>query len=533
MAVPVTAAPASPAPPSRPLVARAIAAAALAAACSSTPGPTVTGPGPAATYVPQPVFCAGATPTGSPLCAIIPGNIGPDPALNQTVAYNGINGQLPTSAQTDVQTPFDNLSWQTFVALNWTAGKQSEPALSGLRSAGPRVWETYPRVNTLFGNAPVRGNCPVGPTTRVFEIGSDGQGNPDGHNEEYIQAATGAPLIDVGGNWTIYERRVNGVEQAFLRAPGGKPAQTLTTIAGQNAFVAAGNRVAFPAMTTAGTTGAIEIKAAWRVLDPKDHAANALRFYVVDAMLTVAPDLVNPPGRPICAAVELGLVAMHIIQRNPDAHNALKPEWFWSTFEHVDNAPLAAQACPANEPFNCPLLGQVACPTTPPAGPYSYFDLACPSCTTNQAPQSASGVFTWNPAPPYAKAYLTAGRFGTQVSRCWQVYALTSALNDRWRKELRAVSSVFQNYFLVGTQWGASTTNTPDPKVPNNGVPAFLSNSVVETYLQTLNDPKNPFGTGSCVGCHLAATLAVSNATADLSFLPGLAQPTVLRRPHR
>ncbi len=145
--------------------------------------------------------------------------------------------------------------------------------------------------------------------------------------------------------------------------------------------------------------------------------------------------------------------------------------------------------------------------------------------------------FAWNPVPPYAKAYLTQGQsggkpvtVGTQISRCWKIYALTDELNAQWRNQLRRIGSVFQNYMLVGTQWGASITSTPDPKVSSDGVPSFLSNSVVETYLQTLAKPGDPFGTGSCVSCHRAATLADGTTPSNLSFLPGLVTPGLLRR---
>ncbi|HMG21613.1 MAG TPA: hypothetical protein VK607_09865, partial [Kofleriaceae bacterium] len=120
---------------------------------------------------------------------------------------------------------------------------------------------------------------------------------------------------------------------------------------------------------------------------------------------------------------------------------------------------------------------------------------------------------------------------GTQISRCWKIYSLTDQLNAQWRDQLHQVGSVFQNYMLVGTQWGASITTTPDPKLPLGGVATFLSNSVVETYLQTLANPNDPFGNGSCVTCHLAATLAVGNTSSNLSFLPGLVTPGLVRRP--
>lgn len=492
-------------------------------------------------YTPTPNYCV-TTPTGaadsSPLCSVIPGNIGPDPMLNPGVAYNGIVGNLPTSEKSDVQTPFDNLSWQTFVALNWTKGQESQPAQQGLKDNGPRVWEGWKRVAEVFGNSPVRASCEVPPGLRVFEIGSDGNGRTVAQNEEYIQAATGEPAIDVNGNWTIYERRLNDLEIAYLKKPGGNASWDLTTWDGQKALIAAGGKVDFPSFEQTKSTGAIEIKAAWRLLDPAQHAANQAKFYVVPAMLTVPPDLVDHPlGKPapICERVDLGLVAMHIIQKNVQIHN-LRAQWFWSTFEHVENAPMAAQPCDPTSPFKCPLLGKVECPANPQQGTaYSYYNTAChdPDCKTNQPPPGSPGgpLFIWSPTQPFAKTYLTTttsqGKsvtVGTQVSRCWQTYPLTDALNTMWRGQLRTIGSVFQNYMLVGTQWGGDISTGPVPGVPSDVVPNFLSNSVVETYLQ--NDPS-----GSCVTCHSSATLPVDKTTSsNLSFLPGLVQKGLVRR---
>lgn len=494
---------------------------------------------PAAAYVPRAQLCVTVPVGPQVLCSIIPGNIGPDPMLDHTVAYNGIIGAHPTSPETDVQTPFDNLSWQTFVALNWTLGKEKQSPEQGLKGDGPRVWEGWPRVADVFGNGPVQANCGTPPPgVTVFSIASNGKGQPVGQNEEYIQAATDDPLIDISGNWTIYERRINDLEVAYLRAPNGKTTWTLATLQGQKNLVNQGGSVDFPSIASAGAppTGAIEIKAAWRILDPAKRQQNKKKFYVVPALLKVAPDLVTQKT-PVCAVVDLGLVAMHIIQKNPKTKNALKPEWFWSTFEHVDNAPIARGACDPTSPATCAWFGNLSCwpDLSKPAAEYSYFNVACPRCAVNRSPQpSSSGPrFAWNATKPFAKNYLvpSGSGYGTQVSRCWAVYSLTDELNRQWRKQLAKVGSVFQNYMLVGTQWGASITSTPDPKVPSNAVPSYLSNTVVETYLQTLYDPKNPFATGSCVSCHSAAVLpAAPTASSNLSFLPFLAQPALVRQ---
>lgn len=511
---------------------------ALAACAGTGHAAAPSGQADAQPYRPQAQYCAPSPSgpvTGSPLCSTIPGNIGPDPALDVKIAYNGIIGAKPTSAANDAQTPFDNLSWQTFVALNWTKGKEGQPAEIGLQGTGDRVWEGWPRVSQIFGNGQVQAKCNVPAGAKVFSIASNGKGQPVAQNEEYIQAATGDPAIDVSGNWTIYERRLNDIEVAYLRAPQGNIKWNLTTAAGQAAFIAAKGKVDFPSVGGKNPTGAIEIKAAWRVLDPAQRAANQKRYYVVPAMLMVAPDLVRPTGSQICAQVDLGLVAMHIIQKNPPTTNNLLPEWFWSTFEHADNAPLADPACDPTDPLSCPTLGQLECKTVPdPKASYSYFNQSCRDCPTNQPPPAAKTgpKFAWNPVQPFAKAYLTpTTNLGTQISRCWRIYSLTNELNAQWRDQLRKIGSVFQNYMLVGTQWGGNTSTTPNPKLPPRVVPNFLSNSIVETYLQTKANPKNPFGNGSCVTCHQAAKLPKSATSADFSFLPDLVTPNLVRRP--
>ena len=529
------------------LVLPAIAVAYCALLIAAAPTPSV----PLAPYVPKAVFCYPTTHgpvLPGPLCSRLPGNIGPDPILNVGTAYNGIGGSLPTSAQNDAQTPFDNLSWQTFVALNWTAGKQDRFPKEGLNGEGPRVWQSWARVSSVFGNSTIQANCQTPLGMQTFSIGAHADSTPAPQNEEYIQAATGDPAIDIDGNWTIYERRVNGIEIAYLKAPGGNSAWNLTTTNGQKAFIAASQTVNFPAVGAA-PNGAMEIKAAWRILNPAPHAANAQRFFIVKAMLAVAPNLVargGAPPAPICTQVELGLVAMHIIQKNPLTKNNLKPQWFWSTFEQVDNAPLAPSACDPRIPTACKTLGNEACGAVVPANPpaYSYFNTSFPTVPTNQPPVAAKSNpnFTWNPTQPFAKNYLTTvtvpggtRQIGTQISRCWNIYALTQELNAQWRDQLRKIGSVFANYMLVGTQWGGAITNTPSPLVPNSVVPPYLSNSVIETYLQTAyappgQTPGQRFGTGSCVTCHGAATLVDKKTPADLSFLPNLAVGTLVRR---
>jgi hypothetical protein len=92
----------------------------LIAACD-TPTPTKAKEThqPATTYVPQPVWCADGS---GALCPVIPSFIGPDPAIQKNNGYQGLSNDV-TSARFDAQTPFDNMSWQMFIALNWQASQ--------------------------------------------------------------------------------------------------------------------------------------------------------------------------------------------------------------------------------------------------------------------------------------------------------------------------------------------------------------------------------------------------------------------------
>lgn len=492
-----------------------------------------------APYVPAAVLCANGSNT---LCSIVPAYIGPDPRLRKVFDYGGIFGNAPTSRATDVETPFDNMAWQMFVALNWAANATTQPPAKGLTAGGPRVWENYTRISALFGNSPKTANCANPSNLRVFSIGSDGKGKPAPNNEEFFQASTDLPLIDVNGNWTIYERRVNGVETNYLRAPNGKRSQTLTTIAGQDTFVkynSAGAQFTASATTPTGANGSIEVKTSWRIMNAK-AGDDTTRYYTERALLAVAGDLVAN-NQPICDTVTVGLVGMHIIQRNPvdSANGNLKPQWIWATFEHVDNAPLAKSPCsvvsacsPGANWINQPTCG-AAVPST--STRYSYFNKSANAAGTNIIPVSSKPDkrFVWNPTQPYAKGATTPASALPQASRCWALYPFTAQVDSQWQKALASVNTPFQNYFLIGTQWGADVTRQTTNPVPTDAVPGMLSNVTLETYIQnfTLSDTGHR-GPGSCVSCHNFATLAVggkNKPTADFSFLPGLARPSTAR----
>src|SRR4029450_5191689 len=216
-------------------------------------------------YVPTPQYCANGTNTP---CPILAAYIGPDPSIQRPgFGYVGLFKSPPTSPAEDVQTPFDNMAWQMFVALNWPANAVNQPASQALTMPGQRVWQNFRKVSSLFGNSRVQTPCTSSLALPILSIGSNGNGQPAPNNEEYFQASTNKPLIDVNGNWTMFERRVNDIEASYLRSPNGQASQTLTTMAGQTNFVKShpqGAQFTTSATVPDGKNGSIEIKAAWR-----------------------------------------------------------------------------------------------------------------------------------------------------------------------------------------------------------------------------------------------------------------------------
>lgn len=491
-------------------------------------------------YVPKAQFCAMLS---NGLCSLVPAYIGPDPSLKSGFGYSGLFGPLPTSAKNDVQTPFDNMAWQMFVALNWAASAVKQPAAKGLTVKGPRVFQTYRKVSTLFGNSLVTASCSNPTGLPVFSIGSDSNGNPRPNNEEYFQASTNLPLIDINGNWTLYERRVNDIEAQYLLAPNGQSTQTLTTITGQGLFIKSNPGGAkFTASSTSplGKKGSMEIKTSWRIIN-QSAGDDPSRYYTEKAIVAVPGDLVSG-GQQVCANVTLGLVGMHIIQRNPvdPQKPKLLPQWIWATFEHVDNAPMAqspcnvANGCGTNVSTNW--INQPSCGSAAPSSSvrYSYYNPKVSSQPTNIAPAPGStsgGGYPWNSTAPYAKGGTTPTTAMPQATRCWSIYPTTAQLNTQWQRALAAVKTPFQNYMLIGTQWGGAVEPREGNPLPVNAVPAMLSNMTLETYIQNYTGSlTNGPGPGSCVACHSGATLVPGNQpTADFSFLPFLAEPQTAR----
>lgn len=268
-----------------------------------------------------------------------------------------------------------------------------------------------------------------------------------------ILQATGQPLVDQNGRFVRFTISMNQDEYNYVVQ------NKLYTIPGQKAT----NPINFPMGSSPTSVGAIEIKAAWKVLGANDDPS---RFFTQRAIV-----FNNAQGAPSPGAnpVTVGLVGLHI------AHKAQNQTvWAWSTFEQVDND---------SKSFynpNCkPTIGNHNCkPNTPTAGQNSN-ELGPTGAPLN--------------APAQVKPYLSP---------------TSPDLNSTFQALLKGTP--WQYYQLIGTQWSNGAIGV---------FPHQLGNSVQETFVPFTTKDGKPNSIYSCVGCHSFATAVPGGQASDMSFL--------------
>lgn len=352
---------------------------------------------------------------------------------------------------------FHDYSWRSFIALNWPAktgdANRGEPDRTKAFSdtAGPRVWMTWKSRFEIFqpgGAVPApwtsyEGQNPCGAGFRNDAVTlSSFSAFADFNQATFKLDQLGNPLVAQNQTYARYEVRVN--QQHFNSIVGHK-------------WYLAGN---LPTETTPVpfNNGSIEIKAAWRLLTAADTPAVRARYYVVPnaQVLDVATAK--------CTTQDIALVGFHIVAKTPN-----RPQWIWSTFEHVDNVPPKTTE-----------------PKSPAGIPLSFNDPAKPQVLT---PTARPRQLT--PAnPPVATPA------AMQVVRKQAITPSAMQINAAYWNLPQIKGTVWQNYMLVMTQW--PTQITPE-RPDNSGAPfpsggSALSNTTMETYFQSDG--------ASCMDCH-------------------------------
>lgn len=443
---------------------------------------------------------------------------------------------------------FDLFSWQAFIALNWPLDAQKNP-LPKLTDLGTPRWLTFHESLQVFrpdGSAPVETTpimCKNNKENRreLYVTSSVFSNKVDKDIADEVNQAFTSPLYDQNGQEVRYEIFLNDQEFQYIVE------NKLYNLDGQIAFSQNHQPVNFPSGDFAtDKSGVMEVKLAWKELDPKRDIPS--RFYTQTLLL---PDL-DKNGEPIldgngkfknCQKQLMGLVGMHISTKTKSS-----PQWIWATFEHVDN-------------LNANDLEKVDGKSL-----YALFHDFSPAGQTLpvNVPPIPRNPNTGKPDPN--------GVLKTQVSRPIPIPKAKQALNQSMQLLLATEESPLQYYQLIDTQWptapypnnsgyaaiagGPSPDNLPDAitrKSTGSPAPVYLTNSIMETYLQTGNQeahfqentfPFNGtpvFGTESCMACHFSAGIATGyvekvinsatvqkvpifggDLTADFSWLPQL-----------
>lgn len=369
--------------------------------------------------------------------------------------------------------PFvDILAWDTFIALNWPApqtltqrgvpdrqnviggvpgGGGGEGGGGPAMPIGPTVWETYKDTDDIYLNPPVAPKPFDAPESIPQPCLLQARANPAAARrtltqtakvsdvlKDFKQAFTLQPLIDQNGQKVWYEIKVNRAYYDYVVANRFYDSRNQ-----------AGKNIAFPfSSNTTGTEPAIKVKAAWKLMggagtrQPDDFR----KFYTQQAF-------VYDPDTGKCSVETVGLVGLHVVMKT-----AQLPQWYWATFEHVNNAP---------DQKTGPVSGVQ----------YNFYSTQCAGCPLNTPPSPT------NPNMP------------TQVVRV--VPVSTTSPNSTYQAALTRLraDNVWQNYMLVDAMWALTRTNIGVPDQPK-----FLANTTMESYLQQpVNDPGSPHG---CINCH-------------------------------
>jgi hypothetical protein len=416
---------------------------------------------------------------------------------------------LTDSALDNLQRGFDFYSWLTFIALNSPA--DGKTIGQGPRPGGDAMtkWEVLnnyrPLADVMLANGakPNWGGRIIvpdlckpldGPNKIILQLGEAAWDQP---------FKTG-PLIDQNGHYALFDILMNEVMFRYIDN------HTLFNKQGQERF---DENIQFPegvnpsAPNGTGQMGAVMLKVSWRVLDPVKDKAMMGKFHTADALIYFPGPLPNGGGTktgPACVEKTLGLIGFHVGHKTKFA-----PQWVWSSFEHVSNAPTQQEVASKNlHP------------------PYSFYDPACTECVPNHTPPDP-----WD--PPASLTFHSADR--SQVVRTTILPAVVATevadLNRQFRALLKG--SVWENYELLATQWPSDNASKTDC----NGAPAptFLANTTLETYSQGVV----PLASSSCMACHGNATTQHDPATpSDFTFIlekaqceNGVCQPAAAKGP--
>jgi hypothetical protein len=464
---------------------------------------------------------------------IPPGLLPVDPASKEKILKSGLPCQenvnpagVEASGLENLQRGFDFYSWRTFIALNSPA--DGTPIDSEKAQADtPTKWEDMNNFKQLLDvMLPANLQPPIWPTDTDAMKAERERLMPqacrdllnarpdlmkDAPNrmivkmieESFNEPFKTGPLIDQQGHYAIFDILMN--RQMFeyitvnhLNTKAGQAANADLAVdfpPGQNDRPAQAGKPA-----QAAAFGSFMLKVSWKILTPEEIAAKT--FHMRRALVLMPPSDKRP-----CLDRTLGLIGFHAVHKT-----AARPQWIWTSFEHVKNVPDRNEVA-ANKL----------------SGGYNFFSVNCKAdCPT----ENATPPFPWDPDPTLELRFRNNDSFKSQIVRETPLTDAAKNMNAVFHSMLPA-NSVWQNYMLLSTQWpsafaihctGLSSQNVPDPrtdfvKQPDmtcSPAPTYFANSTLETYSQADKKPDSnadsmadlrdspavPLATSSCIACH-------------------------------
>jgi len=453
---------------------------------------------------------------------------------NQRIDYSVLPLVFEESTDPEQQQfNFYNFIWRSFIALNWpneklvvdtkvfppriTSGTRGKPDSARPLSAIAKtdvlsVWETYKAPYEVFPPVgrwatsdnwnDVRPPPPPPEGTSTDQVPADSPQNADSRpllGYPFLEYATDTqqpyffphftgPLYDRNGGLVRYEVAVNRAffryvrtfgyynneEQikavnnylkgrrdasAFQRPPFGNPAET-----GPGGYL--------HPLPDYAQTGLVDLKAAWRVLDPQNTAENE-RYVKRNIVVGYKKD-----GKP--DSLLMGLVALHILRWTSNGYDPIKGidgAFVASTFEQIDNVT---------------------------ANIDRHGNLVKPTFNDGELPTPEENEYGFEGKIP---------KLGDKPVNIYRAEAqrippVLQALNKRYQTQAPVSTSPLRYYQLIGTQnrhVGAVSFKTPESRERNghqgpitgvNTNANNLVNSALESYTQ-----KN----FSCILCHVRA----------------------------
>jgi hypothetical protein len=419
----------------------------------------------------------------------------PPPIVLSPAIPGDVNVTAKTVSIDAFQPDFDVYSWNTFIALNWppAANGNGDPKKTiGQNGDNDTVWEHYRDVRDVFlpdGKTPTWNGPPQPVPPEGAKLYKPGMhvltqvGKTPTVLTDFSEPFNTGPLIDQNGIYTRFAILINKSMFDYIVA------NKLYSKAGQQAFKPPVNFTCGTLGSNGkpGVEGAIMVKAAWKVISPSEKP----RFHTEQA-LVCSPASENPKYPASCSVQTMGLVGLHIAHKTQDAS-----QWLWSTFEHVDNVPSAADV----------KSGKLK-------AKYNYYNPKCnaATCPPNQIPPRP-----WDPTK--------VSSFHSQIVRNdlfnMPIYAASAAARNADAKKLLvgvSAKSVWQNYELISTMWPTNPGDCAAKPGDPLGAPAptFLANTTLETYVQ--RTPPQPLASSQCIDCHNNATMTVPVAS-DFTYI--------------